>query len=246
MLWSVWCKRSWPVHVFHSAIPHAPLLPKEPTPKKGLKGFITTKPPFWQPLMLFLCRSTQIKTYSWDNAQVVLAGNKCDMEEERVVSVDSGRLLAEQLGKSWGHNLCCRRALSHSEQQTYLAQEPHWHICRVDYRSSPSFTAALLRFWILWDQRQRQHQREADVRTPRRPNLRQDVREPGQRSGRDHGTAHHQAHGQRSATRAVGVQLLVTADGKGRCRSCTAVQCTEFCSLSIITPAPAAFSGLQL
>ncbi|CAG5923887.1 unnamed protein product [Menidia menidia] len=42
--------------------------------------------------------STQIKTYSWDNAQVVLAGNKCDMDEERVVSVDSGRLLAEQLG----------------------------------------------------------------------------------------------------------------------------------------------------
>ncbi|KAI2660244.1 Ras-related protein Rab-3C [Labeo rohita] len=43
-------------------------------------------------------RSTQIKTYSWDNAQVILAGNKCDMEEERVVSTDSGRLLAEQLG----------------------------------------------------------------------------------------------------------------------------------------------------
>ncbi|KAA8593028.1 hypothetical protein FQN60_018483, partial [Etheostoma spectabile] len=45
-----------------------------------------------------LTGSTQIKTYSWDNAQVVLAGNKCDMEEERVVSVDNGRLLAEQLG----------------------------------------------------------------------------------------------------------------------------------------------------
>ncbi|KAI5095276.1 ras-related protein Rab-3C isoform X1, partial [Silurus meridionalis] len=42
--------------------------------------------------------STQIKTYSWDNAQVILVGNKCDMEEERIVSVDSGRLLAEQLG----------------------------------------------------------------------------------------------------------------------------------------------------
>ncbi|XP_016147007.1 ras-related protein Rab-3C-like [Sinocyclocheilus anshuiensis] len=42
--------------------------------------------------------ATQIKTYSWDNAQVILAGNKCDMEEERIVSVDSGRLLAEQLG----------------------------------------------------------------------------------------------------------------------------------------------------
>ncbi len=44
-------------------------------------------------------RATQIKTYSWDNAQVTLAGNKCDMEEERIVSVDSGRLLAEQLGE---------------------------------------------------------------------------------------------------------------------------------------------------
>ncbi|KAG5841319.1 hypothetical protein ANANG_G00198280 [Anguilla anguilla] len=42
--------------------------------------------------------STQIKTYSWDNAQVVLAGNKCDMEEERVVPAASGRMLAEQLG----------------------------------------------------------------------------------------------------------------------------------------------------
>lgn len=31
---------------------------------------------------------------------MVLAGNKCDMEEERVVSVDNGRLLAEQLGGS--------------------------------------------------------------------------------------------------------------------------------------------------
>lgn len=59
---------------------------------------------FWYLFLIisncFLTRSTQIKTYSWDNAQVVLAGNKCDMEEERVVSVDSGRLLAEQLGKS--------------------------------------------------------------------------------------------------------------------------------------------------
>lgn len=57
--------------------------------------------PFFLFVVFFLLdRSTQIKTYSWDNAQVVLAGNKCDMEEERVVSVDSGRLLAEQLGES--------------------------------------------------------------------------------------------------------------------------------------------------
>ncbi|XP_053264154.1 ras-related protein Rab-3C isoform X1 [Podarcis raffonei] len=42
--------------------------------------------------------STQIKTYSWDNAQVILVGNKCDMEEERVISTDRGKHLAEQLG----------------------------------------------------------------------------------------------------------------------------------------------------
>jgi len=42
--------------------------------------------------------STQIKTYSWDNAQVTLAGNKCDMEDERVVSNERGKQLAEQLG----------------------------------------------------------------------------------------------------------------------------------------------------
>ncbi|KAK6494717.1 ras-related protein Rab-3C [Huso huso] len=42
--------------------------------------------------------STQIKTYSWDNAQVILAGNKCDMEDERVISTERGKQLAEQLG----------------------------------------------------------------------------------------------------------------------------------------------------
>ncbi|KAF8794390.1 ras-related protein Rab-3-like [Argiope bruennichi] len=41
---------------------------------------------------------TQIKTYSWDNAQVVLVGNKCDMEDERVVSTERGKQLADQLG----------------------------------------------------------------------------------------------------------------------------------------------------
>lgn len=46
----------------------------------------------------FWFRCTQIKTYSWDNAQVVLVGNKCDMEDERVVSYDRGRQLADQLG----------------------------------------------------------------------------------------------------------------------------------------------------
>jgi len=41
---------------------------------------------------------TQIKTYSWENAQVVLVGNKCDMDDERVVSYERGRQLADQLG----------------------------------------------------------------------------------------------------------------------------------------------------
>uniref|UniRef100_A0A8I3XBN2 small monomeric GTPase n=1 Tax=Callithrix jacchus TaxID=9483 RepID=A0A8I3XBN2_CALJA len=43
--------------------------------------------------------STQIKTYSWDNAQVILVGNKCDMEDERVISTERGQHLGEQLGK---------------------------------------------------------------------------------------------------------------------------------------------------
>ncbi|KAK2521131.1 hypothetical protein Q9233_011121 [Columba guinea] len=43
-------------------------------------------------------RSTQIKTYSWDNAQVILVGNKCDMEDERVIFTERGKHLAEQLG----------------------------------------------------------------------------------------------------------------------------------------------------
>ncbi|GFN79130.1 ras-related protein rab-3 [Plakobranchus ocellatus] len=41
---------------------------------------------------------TQIKTYSWDNAQVVLVGNKCDLEDERVVSTERGKQLSDQLG----------------------------------------------------------------------------------------------------------------------------------------------------
>ena len=37
--------------------------------------------------------------YSWDNAQVVLVGNKCDLEEERVISTERGKRLADQLGR---------------------------------------------------------------------------------------------------------------------------------------------------
>ena len=49
-------------------------------------------------------RVTQIKTYSWDNAQVALVGNKCDLEDERVVSMARGKQLADQLGR---YNVVC-------------------------------------------------------------------------------------------------------------------------------------------
>ncbi|XP_059588222.1 ras-related protein Rab-3D isoform X2 [Alligator mississippiensis] len=42
--------------------------------------------------------ATQIKTYSWDNAQVILVGNKCDLEDDRVVPTEEGRRLAHELG----------------------------------------------------------------------------------------------------------------------------------------------------
>ncbi|KAM3174532.1 Ras-related protein Rab-3 [Hymenolepis weldensis] len=41
---------------------------------------------------------TQIKTYSWDNAQVVLVGNKSDLGAERQVTTERGRSLADTLG----------------------------------------------------------------------------------------------------------------------------------------------------
>lgn len=45
-------------------------------------------------------RATQIKTYSWDNAQVILVGNKCDLEDDRLIPTEDGQRLAEELGKS--------------------------------------------------------------------------------------------------------------------------------------------------
>ncbi|CDS41702.1 Rab3 [Echinococcus multilocularis] len=41
---------------------------------------------------------TQIKTYSWDNAQVVLVGNKSDLAAERQITAERGRALADTLG----------------------------------------------------------------------------------------------------------------------------------------------------
>ncbi|XP_041640203.1 ras-related protein Rab-3D-like [Cheilinus undulatus] len=42
--------------------------------------------------------ATQIKTYSWGNAQIALVGNKLDLEEDRQVSTEDGQRLATELG----------------------------------------------------------------------------------------------------------------------------------------------------
>lgn len=59
-----------------------------------LHTYLTKRPQ----ILNFFRRVTQIKTYSWDNAQVILVGNKCDMEDERVISFERGKQLADQLG----------------------------------------------------------------------------------------------------------------------------------------------------
>lgn len=48
---------------------------------------------------LVILRATQIKTYSWGNAQVVLVGNKADLEEERQVPTEDAQRLATELGQ---------------------------------------------------------------------------------------------------------------------------------------------------
>lgn len=48
---------------------------------------------------LVILRATQIKTYSWGNAQVVLVGNKVDLEEERQVPNEDAQRLATELGQ---------------------------------------------------------------------------------------------------------------------------------------------------
>lgn len=51
-------------------------------------------------IVLLLPRATQIKTYSWDSAQVVLVGNKLDLEEDRQVPTEDGQRVATELGES--------------------------------------------------------------------------------------------------------------------------------------------------
>lgn len=43
-------------------------------------------------------RVLQIKTHCWENIPVTLVGNKCDMEDNRVVKTEEGEKLATSLG----------------------------------------------------------------------------------------------------------------------------------------------------
>lgn len=48
-------------------------------------------------------RATQIKTYSWDSAQVVLVGNKLDLEDDRQVPKEDAQRVATELGNTATH-----------------------------------------------------------------------------------------------------------------------------------------------
>lgn len=51
-------------------------------------------------------RATQIKTYSWDSAQVVLVGNKIDLEDDRQVPKADAQRVATELGNNTHPNTC--------------------------------------------------------------------------------------------------------------------------------------------
>ena len=44
------------------------------------------------------CRSATVKDMSWENAQIVLVGNKSDLSESRVITKQQGMDLAESMG----------------------------------------------------------------------------------------------------------------------------------------------------
>lgn len=44
-------------------------------------------------------RATQVQHYSSKNAQVILVGNKCDMEDDRLITREDGQRLADERGK---------------------------------------------------------------------------------------------------------------------------------------------------
>ncbi|CAB1344500.1 unnamed protein product [Coregonus sp. 'balchen'] len=64
----------------------------------GQERYRTITTAYYRGAMGFLLMATQIKTYSWDNAQVILVGNKADLEDDRLVPAEDGQRLADELG----------------------------------------------------------------------------------------------------------------------------------------------------
>lgn len=89
-------------------------------------------------------RATQIKTYSWGNAQVALVGNKVDLEEDRQVPTEDAQRLATELGQD---------THTHTLKKKCLAGAHVPHVIR-------NSLSALSRLSVLRGQCQRQHQRE--------------------------------------------------------------------------------------
>lgn len=58
-------------------------------------------------------------------------GNKCDMEDERVVATERGRHLSEQLGKSTGPNEKTMAETEGVSIVTLLSNYTIWAICNI-------------------------------------------------------------------------------------------------------------------
>lgn len=128
--------------------------------------------------------SSENQLYIWDIIRNVKAALVLNFERQTWLS----KLLLKK--KSWIFIICSLSLVSPVTSRYLLSLFP--------------------RLWVLRDQRQGQHQCEADLRTSRWPYLRQDVRELGQWSGRHHRSSHCQTHRHRSAPPAARMQLLVT------------------------------------
>ena len=70
-----------------------------------------------------------IKNYSWDNAQVVLVGNKCDLEDDEVISTARGQQLADTLGRPnsrWRPKMAAPTIIQMARQSQIVSPTCSW------------------------------------------------------------------------------------------------------------------------